>query len=66
MDTFLYAIYRNTSFNGNTLEVNQPFGYFHTDEEANEKAQVLQDSVLKNTALRGFSFTFYVKKISVA
>lgn len=59
----IYSVYRNTSFNGNTLEVRQPYGYFHSEEEANAKAESLYDSVAKNPALRGFTFTFYVKKI---
>jgi hypothetical protein len=63
MSNDLFAVYRNSTLNGNTLEVRQPFGYFHSQEEADAKAESLTDAVTKNVALRGFSFTFYVKKI---
>lgn len=65
MTTSLFAVYRSTHFNGNMLEVRQPFGFFHTREEAHSMAEALYDSIHKNTALRGFSFTFYVHEESV-
>ena len=56
----LFAVYRSTYFNGECLEAKQPFGFFHTREEADAKAEALENLTFKNIALKGFSFNFCV------
>lgn len=60
MSNKLFSVSRNTYFNGNLLEQKQPYGFFFTREEAEAKAEALENLTFKNIALKGFSFNFFV------
>ncbi len=60
-----FVVLRTTHFNGGTLEVDRFFGIFASQEDALARSESLYESVNTNVALRGFSFTFYVKEVLV-
>jgi hypothetical protein len=63
MNNKTFAILRTTNFNGTVIEKDRLFGFFTSRDAAELKAQSLDDSVYKNTALRGLSFLFYIKEV---
>ena len=60
----LFTVNRTTHFNGTCLEAKQPYGFFHTREEAEVKAEALTNLTFKNIALKGLTFNFYVSEES--
>jgi hydroxymethylpyrimidine/phosphomethylpyrimidine kinase len=57
-----FILLRASYFNGNMIESERLYGVFHTEDEAHNKASELEDMVLKNVALKGFSFTFFIRR----
>lgn len=59
-----FAILRQTTFNGVLIESDRFMGISNSRAVATKKAESYQDMVLKNTAVCGLSFTFYVREVS--